>query len=343
MASSSGKRWRDPEQCPTASSSTSSPTSSAPGASSASAASTPRWPCSTDLDVFVRWRPYMLDPTIRPEGLDRQDYMLAKFGPERLKTIHDPLIAAGEELGVPYDFDAITSTPNTLDAHRLIRWSHTVERQHEMAERLFMAYWSEGQDVGDRDVLARCAGEAGINAQQIRELLDSDAGRGGNKGRDPARHQHRRHRAFRPSSSVRAMRWWARSRLKCWRMRSHASRRKWPRRAEGNRGKWNNKVAPLRLRPMKIFFALALALALIHLARLGRRAIYPMPSLRKRSFRSRSSAIPQNRQLVRDLRQAARFRLHPLDLRPDRCLRAASRQYPRARRRSLHGKPGRER
>jgi predicted DsbA family dithiol-disulfide isomerase len=127
-----------------------------------------------DLDVFVRWRPFMLDPTIPPEGLDRQDYMLAKFGPERLKTIHDPLIAAGEELGVPYDFDAITRTPNTLDAHRLIRWSHTVERQHETAERLFMAYWSEGQDVGDRDVLARCAGDAGINAAQIRELLDSD-------------------------------------------------------------------------------------------------------------------------------------------------------------------------
>jgi predicted DsbA family dithiol-disulfide isomerase len=126
-----------------------------------------------DIDVFVRWRPFMLDATIPPEGLNRQDYMLAKFGPERLKTIHDPLIAAGEELGVPYNFDAITRTPNTLDAHRLIRWAHTVERQHETAERLFMAYWSEGQDVSDRDVLARCAGEVGINAAQIRELLDT--------------------------------------------------------------------------------------------------------------------------------------------------------------------------
>lgn len=128
---------------------------------------------SLDMPVFVRWRPYMLDPTIPPEGLDRQQYMLAKFGPERLKTIHDPLIEAGREAGVPYHFDAITRTPNTLDAHRLIRWSHTVERQTDMVERLFMAYWSEGQDVGNRDVLAACAGDVGINAQQIRELLDS--------------------------------------------------------------------------------------------------------------------------------------------------------------------------
>jgi predicted DsbA family dithiol-disulfide isomerase len=127
-----------------------------------------------DMDVFIRWRPYMLDPTIPPEGLDRNEYMLNKFGPERIKTIHDPLIDAGRELDVPYHFDLITRTPNTLDAHRLIRWAHTVERQNEMVERLFMAYWSEGRDIGNRDVLAQCAGEAGINAQQIRELLDTD-------------------------------------------------------------------------------------------------------------------------------------------------------------------------
>jgi predicted DsbA family dithiol-disulfide isomerase len=127
-----------------------------------------------DKDVFIRWRPYLLDPTIPPEGLDRQQYMLDKFGAERLQTIHDPLIEAGQEIGVPYNFDLITRTPNTLDAHRLIRWAHTVERQTELVERLFMAYWSEGKDVGNRDVLAQCAGEAGINAEQIRELLDTE-------------------------------------------------------------------------------------------------------------------------------------------------------------------------
>lgn len=127
-----------------------------------------------DMAVFIRWRPYMLDPTIPPEGLDRHTYLLNKFGAEKVKTIHDPLIEAGKELDVPYHFDLITRTPNTLDAHRLIRWAHTVDRQNEMVERLFMAYWSEGKDVGDRDVLAHCAGEAGINAQQIRELLDTE-------------------------------------------------------------------------------------------------------------------------------------------------------------------------
>ena len=126
------------------------------------------------VDVLVRWRPFALDPTIPPEGLDRTDYLTRKFGADRLTTLHDPLIEAGAMDGVPYNFAAVTRTPNTLDAHRLIRWAHTAGLQHEMAERLFMAYWSEGKDVGDRAVLAAEAGATGINARQIAELLASD-------------------------------------------------------------------------------------------------------------------------------------------------------------------------
>lgn len=126
------------------------------------------------LDVLVRWRPFMLDASIPPEGMDRQAYLSGKFGPDRLRTLHDPIIEAAAPLGIPFDFEAITRTPNTLDAHRLIRWSHTADRQHQVADRLFTAYWCEGQDIGQPSVLARCAGEAGLNAQQISELLASD-------------------------------------------------------------------------------------------------------------------------------------------------------------------------
>jgi predicted DsbA family dithiol-disulfide isomerase len=126
-----------------------------------------------DIEATIRWRPFMLDPGIPAEGADRQEYMLRKFGAARLKTLHDPLIAAGKQFGVPYDFDAITRTPNTLDAHRLIRWSHTAGRQNQVVERLFMSFWSEGQDIGDREILVACAADAGINPGQIRELLAS--------------------------------------------------------------------------------------------------------------------------------------------------------------------------
>jgi predicted DsbA family dithiol-disulfide isomerase len=126
------------------------------------------------LKVEVAWRPFMLDPTIPKEGKSRRDYMVAKFGEERLKTIHDPLIAAGLEDGVPYRFDAITRTPNTLDAHRVIRWAHKCGKQHEVAERLFMAYWNEGKDVGDHTVLADAAAAAGMDGDAVLADLATD-------------------------------------------------------------------------------------------------------------------------------------------------------------------------
>jgi predicted DsbA family dithiol-disulfide isomerase len=127
-----------------------------------------------DVEVEVVYRPFFLDPTIPIEGLDRQKYMLDKFGPERLKTIHDPLIAAGKEDGVPYHFDKITRTPNTLDAHRLIRWALAAGKQAEMKEAILVAYWSDGKDVGDHEILANLAMSVGMDRATILADLSSD-------------------------------------------------------------------------------------------------------------------------------------------------------------------------
>jgi predicted DsbA family dithiol-disulfide isomerase len=126
-----------------------------------------------DITVEVNWRPFFLDPTIPKEGISRHDYMIGKFGAERLKTIHDPLIAAGKEDGVPYEFDKITRTPNTLDAHRVIRWSHPAGKQSDVAERLFMAYWNGGLDVGDHAVLVKIAGDAGLDKADVAKKLEN--------------------------------------------------------------------------------------------------------------------------------------------------------------------------
>ena len=125
------------------------------------------------IKVEVNWRPFFLDPTIPAEGMSRRTYMENKFGAERLKTIHDPILAAGKEDGVPYAFDRITRTPNTMDAHRLIRWSHDAGKQHDMTERLFMAYFNDGLDIGDRAVLAKIAGEAGMDEADVSAKLES--------------------------------------------------------------------------------------------------------------------------------------------------------------------------
>ena len=127
-----------------------------------------------DLPVEINWRPYQLDATIPPGGISRQDYMARKFGPERIADIHARIEGVGAEVGIPFAFDKITRSPNTLDAHRLIRWSQSSGRQSELVDRLFTLYFIEGKDIGDKDVLASLAAEFGLDSADVRRRLDTD-------------------------------------------------------------------------------------------------------------------------------------------------------------------------
>ena len=123
----------------------------------------------------VFWRPFQLDPTIPKEGMPRQAYLERKFGRERLADLHKPLIEIGKAEGIPFAFDKITRSPNTLDAHRLLRWAHEAGKQNEMAGRLFALYFSEGADIGNRDVLTKAAADVGLDATLVAQLLGTEA------------------------------------------------------------------------------------------------------------------------------------------------------------------------
>ncbi len=126
--------------------------------------------------VVVRWRPYQLDPTIPEGGLDRQAYMARKFGNDgKLKAVHDRLVQLGAEIDLPFAFDRITRAPNTLDAHRLIRWSASSAAQAAVVDRLFHAYFVEGRDIGDRATLIAIAAESGLAADLVSRLFEDGA------------------------------------------------------------------------------------------------------------------------------------------------------------------------
>ena len=128
-----------------------------------------------DVDVQVRWRPFQLDPTIPQGGIDRMEYLTKKFGAERAGSMHHRLEDIGREAGVDFAFDKIARSPNTLDAHRLIRWAFTSGKQEAIVERLFRLYFIEGRDIGDRDLLADVASENGMDRAAIRARLDMDS------------------------------------------------------------------------------------------------------------------------------------------------------------------------
>jgi predicted DsbA family dithiol-disulfide isomerase len=126
--------------------------------------------------VALRWRPYQLDPTIPEGGLDRAEYMEKKFGKSgRLRSVHDNLTRLGAEVGIPFAFDKIKRAPNTLDAHRLIRWADSAGAQGKVVDRLFRAYFVEGRNIGDRAVLIDIASQCGLDATLVERLLAEGA------------------------------------------------------------------------------------------------------------------------------------------------------------------------
>ncbi len=125
----------------------------------------------------LAFRPYMLDASVPEDGADYHEYMNAKFGEKpdsRFTAMKEQLEAAGPDAGIAFDFKAITRRPNTLKAHRLMRWAQGQDLGAACAENLFRAYMENGEDIGDVDVLCAIADKIGMDAELVRELLNSD-------------------------------------------------------------------------------------------------------------------------------------------------------------------------
>ncbi len=123
----------------------------------------------------IRWRPYQLNPGMPKAGMDRRDYLIAKFGgAEAAVTVYARVEEATKAAGLDIDFGAIPRTPNTLDALRVIHWAGIEGEQTRIAMALFRAYFLEGRDIGHADTLAEIAGASGMDAALVARLLAGD-------------------------------------------------------------------------------------------------------------------------------------------------------------------------
>ncbi|MDB5295435.1 MAG: Protein-disulfide isomerase [Phycisphaerales bacterium] len=130
-----------------------------------------------EADVRVHWRPYQLNPAMPKEGIDRREYRTRKFGSwEYSQTLDARLVAVGRSEGLDFNFDRISRTPNTLDAHRLIRLAEGSGVQDAVVEALFRAYFADGVDIGLREHLVDVAASAGMPAADAERVLGPDGG-----------------------------------------------------------------------------------------------------------------------------------------------------------------------
>ena len=132
-----------------------------------------------DAAVNVRWHPFQLNPDLPLEGTDRKRYLEEKFGgPQRAKEIYARVSAAGRNAGLDLNFDGILKQPNTLAAHALIAYAQTANdgaHGNAVTERLFKAYFVDGEFIGDVDVLVAIAVECGLDAEATRAVLSERA------------------------------------------------------------------------------------------------------------------------------------------------------------------------
>ena len=130
------------------------------------------------LRFAVTWRPYQLNPDMPAEGVAREAYRTRKFGSlERSRQMDGQVAAAGRAAGLDFRFERMARTPNTVQAHRLLRLAIPSGRQDALAEALFQAYFHDGRDIGDDTVLQEIGAAAGLDAAALADFAAGEAGR----------------------------------------------------------------------------------------------------------------------------------------------------------------------
>lgn len=129
-----------------------------------------------NLDVRLTWRPFLLNPDMPPGGIDRTAYLIKKFGSEaRVRRVYGAIGEAGQSVEIDFAFDRIRKTPSSVNSHRLVRYAQGLIDPAPLVERLFEAYFIDGFDTGDIDLLVEVGTAFGLDAAPLATYLESDA------------------------------------------------------------------------------------------------------------------------------------------------------------------------
>lgn len=125
-------------------------------------------------DVNVVWRAYQLYPDMPAGGMDRTEFARLRYRNMDQSAVRTRIEEEAARSGIRMRFARIERMPNTFRGHRLLHFARSAGVQHELAERLFSAYFEEGEDVGDDAVLLEAAAAVGMDRQQTAEFLAGD-------------------------------------------------------------------------------------------------------------------------------------------------------------------------
>jgi len=131
-----------------------------------------------DHPFVIEWHPFQLNPNMPEGGVDRRAYLENKFGGQKgAVEVYGRIDEAAKNVGLEINWQGITKTPNTFNAHRLIHWAGIEGRQTAVVAAMFRAYFMQGRDIGDIDILIEIAEECAMDPEATRRLLQSDSDR----------------------------------------------------------------------------------------------------------------------------------------------------------------------
>jgi predicted DsbA family dithiol-disulfide isomerase len=129
-----------------------------------------------ELEVELHFQPFELNPQMAPGGQEIAEHLAQKYGstPEQVDRSQEMIRARGAELGFTFDMRKRTRIYNTFGAHRLLHWAQGEGKQRALKHALFAAYFTEGLDPSDPEVLAEVAAKVGLDGARARQILASD-------------------------------------------------------------------------------------------------------------------------------------------------------------------------
>jgi predicted DsbA family dithiol-disulfide isomerase len=127
------------------------------------------------VQITTRWHPFQLNPDLPAEGVARSDYLRAKFGTDDTRGLYTRVRGAAQAVGLTLDMESIARQPRTVAAHALLELAADEGCQDAMAEALFKAYFQQGRDLTDPQVLRAVAQLGGLSEPAIDRALTDTA------------------------------------------------------------------------------------------------------------------------------------------------------------------------
>ena len=127
-------------------------------------------------DIDLQWKSYQLNPDMETDPDRNINEYLAEakgWSPEQARQMNQRVTNMAEEVGLEYNMDQAV-VANSFDAHRLIQFAKTEGCGSEMEEALFKAYFTDGKNIADYEILVSLASEAGLDSDKAKEVLNND-------------------------------------------------------------------------------------------------------------------------------------------------------------------------